>query len=64
MKELKKKILELFKNGLKAKEISEKINVEYAVVRGIIKDEQRRIDRINNPQKYRDNANRKYPHNY
>ena len=36
MKELKKKILELFKNGLKAKEISEKINVEYAIVRRII----------------------------
>ena len=61
MKELKEKILELFKNGLKAKEISEKINVEYAVVRGIIKDEQRRIDRIKNPQKYRDSANSRYP---
>ena len=38
MKELKKKILELFKNGLKAKEISEKINVEYAIVKRIINE--------------------------
>ena len=61
MKELKKKILELFKNGLKAKEISEKINVEYTIVRNIVKLEQLRIRRANNPQPYRDGANRRYP---
>jgi len=61
MKELKKKILELFKNGLKAKEISEKINVEYAIVRNIVKLEQDRIRRAKDPQKFRDSANRRYP---
>ena len=61
MKEHKKKILELFKNGLKAKEISEKINVEYVIVRNIVKLEQHRIRRAKDPQKFRDSANRRYP---
>ena len=52
--------MELFKNGLKTKEISEKINVEYTIVRNIVKLEQLRIRRANNPQPYRDAANRKY----
>jgi len=60
MKELKKKILELVKNGLKAKEISEKINVEHTIVRNIVKLEQLRIRRANNPQPYRDAANSRY----
>ena len=64
MKELKKKILELFKNGLKAKEISEKINVEYAIVRGIIKNEQARLRYANDnndfAKKARANASKRY----
>ena len=64
MKEHKKKILELFKNGLKAKEISEKINVEYAIVRGIIKNEQARLlyakDDNDFAKKARANASKRY----
>lgn len=61
MKDLKKKVLELYKNGLKAKEISEKLNVEYANTRKIVKNEQRRMLRVKNPEKYRKSANARYP---
>jgi len=40
MKDMKKKILELHKNGIKRKEISEKLNVEYATVTKIVKNDQ------------------------
>ena len=64
MKEHKKKILELYKNGLQAKEISKKINVEYAIVRGIIKNEQARLlyakDENDFAKKARANASKRY----
>ena len=43
MKDMRKKILELHKNGIKRKEISEKLNVEYATVTKIVKNEQKRF---------------------
>ena len=61
MKDLKKKVLELYKNGLKAKEISEKLNVEYATARQTVKNDQVRIRRAKNPEKYRKPANARYP---
>ena len=61
MKDLKKKVLELYKNGLKSKEISEKLNVEYTTARKIVKNDQRRIRRAKNPEKYRKSANARYP---
>lgn len=61
MKDIKKKILELYKNGLKSKEISEKLNVEYATVTKIVNNEQHRILRAKNPEKFRESANARYP---
>ena len=43
MKDLKKNILELYGNGLKPKEISEKLHVEYLVVTKIVENNQRKI---------------------
>lgn len=61
MTDLKKKILDLFNKGLKAKEISEKLNVEYKIVRNTVKQEQRRRQRKEDPQPFRDAANKRYP---
>ena len=61
MTDLKKKILDLFNKGLKAKEISEKLNVEYKIVRNTVKQEQRRRQRKEDPQPFRDGANKRYP---
>jgi len=61
MKDVKKKILELHKNGIKRKETSEKLNVEYSIVTKIVKNEQVRIRRAKNPEKFRESANARYP---
>jgi len=61
MKDVKKKILELHKNGIKRKEISEKLNVEYSTVTKIVKNDQTKIRRANNPEKFREKANARYP---
>jgi len=61
MKDLRKNVLELYDTGLKAKAISEKINVEYSIVTKILKNEQRRIRRAKNPEPYRKSANARYP---
>jgi len=60
MKNMKKKILELHKKGIMRKEISEKLNVEYATVTNIVKNEQTRIRRAKNPEKFRNSANARY----
>jgi hypothetical protein len=60
MIEQRKKILDMFKTGLKAKEIATNLNIEHKLVSKIIKNEQRRIRRLKNPQKYRDSAKRTY----
>jgi len=61
MKDMRKKILELHKNGLKRKEISEKLNVEYSIVTNIVKNDQVKIRRTKNPEKFREKANARYP---
>ena len=61
MKDMKKKILELHKKGIMRKEISEKLNVEYATVTKIVKNEQVKIRRAKNPEKFRESANARYP---
>lgn len=61
MKDLKKNVLELYNTGLKPKEISEKINVGYSTVHKIVKNEQIRLRRANNPEPYRKSANARYP---
>jgi len=61
MKDMKKKILELHKNGIKRKEISEKLNVKYSTVSKIVKNDQLKIRRAKNPEKFREKANARYP---
>ena len=61
MIEQKKRILTMFNNGLKAKQISEKTDVDYEIVKKIVKNQLRRIARSKNPQKFRDSANKRYP---
>ena len=61
MTEVKTKILQMFRRGLRAKEISEKTDIKYALVRRIVKQEQLRQRREKNPQPYRDKANSRYP---
>jgi len=61
MKDVKKKILELHKKGIMRKEISEKLNVEYATVIKIVKNEHKRILRAKNPEKFRESARARYP---
>ena len=58
---MKKRILELYKNGFKPKEISEKLNMEHAAVTRIVKNEYKRIDRAKNPEKWRKPARTSYP---
>ena len=56
MKDMKKKILELHKKGIKRKEISEKLNVKYSTVTKIVKNDQIKIRRAKNPEKFREKA--------
>ena len=60
MKDLKKNILELYGNGLKPKEISEKLHVEYLVVTKIVENNQRKIRRAKNLEPYDKSAKANY----
>jgi len=63
MKDIKKKILELHKKGIKRKEISEKLNFEYSTVTLIVKNEQARLRRLKNLSKARKQARDRYRNN-
>ena len=63
MKDLKKNVLELYNTGLKQKEISERLDVEYSVVARIVKTEQSRIHRANNLEQVQKQAHASYIRN-
>lgn len=54
MTDVKKKVLQMSKKGLKPKEISEKINADYKKVRYIVEHERIRQRRVEKPELYRD----------